>query len=297
MLTGDTWYVQINGQVYGPYSTVQMHGFVQEGRIIPQSQISTSPGQVFRPASDYKAFNPALVKPQMPQALELTQELPDFEPVTRPGMQSKTPPVTTSHAPNIAADFAAARPRQIEKKVPTFKDQQAFKPIEFKAVEYSPHMHRQLGPSPDQQGHVNFAPIPLRKPMPLADIVEPNKLPVPAPQKPVQTIRPQRREPTGDDATIVLLVMAEFRSGHAMGFLKAIQKQGVAQRIGDTVWLLKTQTTANELRNLLSQTMQREDRLFIMDSFNNQTAWFNIGSDMDRRIREFWDMEEGASSS
>jgi len=45
------------------------------------------------------------------------------------------------------------------------------------------------------------------------------------------------------------------------------------------------------LRNTLSQCLTRDDRLFLLDSFANKTAWFNIGADMDARIRELWDIE------
>jgi len=291
MLTGDTWYVQINGQVYGPYSTVQMHGFVEEGRIISDSQISTSPDQVFRSASDYKAFNPALITPQLPQTLaqtlELTQAITPSEMVLRPG--------ATPQAPKPA--------------------QQNFKPVEYNphldenARHYETVVFQPLTPSPQkQQAAVNQLANQDRG---QTSRVTPNSVvnndvdkidavkPVNLKPKPPAALHTQDTEIDSHQAgkNIVLLVMAEFRSGHAMGFLKAIQNQGVAQRIGDTVWLLKTQTTVNELRNILSQTMQREDRLFIMDSFNNKTAWFNIGSDMDRRIREFWDMEPARPAS
>jgi len=85
--------------------------------------------------------------------------------------------------------------------------------------------------------------------------------------------------------------MAEIRSGNGMQFLQVLQNEGIAQRIGDSVWLLRSGATVEQLRNRLSQTLTRDDRLFLLDSFKNETAWFNIGSDMDVRIRELWDME------
>jgi len=85
--------------------------------------------------------------------------------------------------------------------------------------------------------------------------------------------------------------MAEIRSENGMAFLQTLQSSGTAQRIGDSVWLLRSGTSVEQLRNRLSQTLTRDDRLFILDSFQNETAWFNIGSDMDVRIRELWDME------
>lgn len=92
-------------------------------------------------------------------------------------------------------------------------------------------------------------------------------------------------------ALSVFLIMAEIRSAQAMPFLQALQRFGTAQRIGDTVWLVKGTTTAEGLRSALSQTLTKQDRLFVLDCFNNKTSWFNIGADMDTRIRELW--EEG----
>ena len=90
----------------------------------------------------------------------------------------------------------------------------------------------------------------------------------------------------------VFLIMAEIRSGEAMRFLQTLQIHGTAQRIGDTVWLLQAKATVDELRRSLSQTLTKQDRLFILDSFNNEKAWFNIGADMDQRIRDLWEIED-----
>jgi len=86
----------------------------------------------------------------------------------------------------------------------------------------------------------------------------------------------------------VFLVMAEISSENGMRFLQALQSFGPAQRIGDTVWLLRAAADIDNLRNALANTLTRQDRVFIMDSFNNRTAWFNIGADMDSRIKELW---------
>ncbi len=112
--------------------------------------------------------------------------------------------------------------------------------------------------------------------------------PNPAPVQQAQTTPQVAAQPA---ANTVFIVMAEIRSGNGMQFLQALQHEGVAQRIGDSVWLLRSGTSVELLRNRLSQTLTRDDRLFLLDSFKNETAWFNIGSDMDVRIRELWDME------
>jgi len=70
----------------------------------------------------------------------------------------------------------------------------------------------------------------------------------------------------------VFVVMAEIRSENGMAFLQTLQSSGTAQRIGDSVWLLRSGTSVEQLRNRLSQILTRDDRLFILDSFQNETA-------------------------
>lgn len=109
--------------------------------------------------------------------------------------------------------------------------------------------------------------------------------------EPVQYAMGQSQQPATLQAPspTVLLVMAEIRSAQGMPFLQALQTHGPAQRIGDTVWLLRSTVSADNLRASLSQTLSKQDRLFILDSFHNKTAWFNIGADMDQRIRDLWE--------
>jgi len=114
--------------------------------------------------------------------------------------------------------------------------------------------------------------------------IAPNPAPVQQPRMTPQVVA----QPA---ANTVIVVMAEIRSGNGMQFLQALQQEGLAQRIGDSVWLLRCGVSVEQLRNRLSQSLTRDDRLFLLDSFKNETAWFNIGSDMDVRIRELWEME------
>lgn len=89
------------------------------------------------------------------------------------------------------------------------------------------------------------------------------------------------------------IIMAEIRSDGLMGFLQRLQTFGQAERLGESVWALRSSQSTESLRNALSQTLTRQDRLFIVDSVENKTAWFNIGADLDKRIRTLWDEEAG----
>jgi len=209
-----TWYVQVNGQAYGPYDAAQMQGFVAEGRVNAQSIISQSAQQGYAPAAQFPVFAQWTgQQPQMQPSSEQTQ-------VLRP-------------MSNVGSGVLA---RQIQ---PVGQAPQAIAP----------------NPTPVQQAQITPQSVPQAA------------------------------------ANTVILVMAEIRSGNGMQFLQALQQQGIAQRIGDSVWLLRCGVSVEQLRNRLSQTLTRDDRLFLLDSFKNETAWFNIGSDMDVRIRELWDME------
>lgn len=210
----NTWYVQVNGQAYGPYDALQMQGFVTEGRVNAQSIISQGPAQGYAPAIQFPVF-----AQWSGQQIHAQQAAPQAQ-ILRP-------------MSNVGGGVLA---RQMQ---PTTHAPQALAP----------------NPAPVQQAQI-------------------------APQV---AIKP--------DTNTVFIVMAEIRSGNGMAFLQTLQNEGVAQRIGDSVWLLRSGTSVEQLRNRLSQTLTRDDRLFLLDSFKNETAWFNIGSDMDVRIRELWDME------
>lgn len=108
--------------------------------------------------------------------------------------------------------------------------------------------------------------------------------------QPQEQIQPQniQHQPAQSKTVTVFLIMAEIRSDQAMPFLQALQAYGTAQRIGDTVWLLRSDIPLTSLHSALSATLTRQDRLFILDSFANKTAWSNIGADMDQRIRDMW---------
>jgi len=209
-----TWYVQVDGQAYGPYQPAQMQNFVAEGRVNAQSLISQSAAQGYAPAAQFPTF--AQWSGQQMQVQQTAPQAQVLRPMSNVGggvLARQMQPAT--HAPQAIAPNPA------------------------------PVQHTQITP------HVT--------PQPAADTV--------------------------------IFIMAEIRSGNGMQFLQALQHEGVAQRIGDSVWLLKSGVSVEQLRNRLSQTLTRDDRFFLLDSFKNETAWFNIGSDMDVRIRELWDME------
>ena len=218
----DRWYVQVNGQAYGPYNSVQMQGFCTEGRVNETSMISQSAAQGYAPALQFKSF------------LQWTGRL-----------QTITPHETQSLQRDVPVQQQASAAAQV------------LRPI---SAPQTGVLARQLAP-------VGYAP----------EAIAPNPTPI---QKPVTQPSPKT----------VFVIMAEIRSENGMAFLQALQAQGTAQRIGDSVWLLQSERSVEQLRNTLSQTLTGDDRLFLLDSFANNTAWFNIGTSMDSKIRELWDL-------
>lgn len=197
------WFAKINGQVYGPYSDQHMHGFVAEGRITAQSQISNAPASGFFDAISYDVFSFWSGSGQMVQ---------NGEPFSAP--QSYSYDALGAHA---------------------------------------------LGASPQN-------PMTMSGEQPLG---------------------------AANAQSSVFVIMAEIRSNDGAAFVSAMSSFGHSERIGDSVWLLKTASSPDILRNALSQTLSRQDRMFIIDSHSAKTAWFNIGADLDHRVRALWDDESG----
>jgi len=101
----------------------------------------------------------------------------------------------------------------------------------------------------------------------------------------------QQRQQAPSAPPTVFIIMAEIRSGRGMNFLQSLQSLGPTQRLGETVWILQARTKAETLRDILSQPLAADDRLFILDSFANETAWFNLSPEMDKQITQLWKIE------
>ena len=89
----------------------------------------------------------------------------------------------------------------------------------------------------------------------------------------------------------VFMIMAEIKSGSGMNFLQSLQTLGPTQRLSSTVWILQARAEAGILRDILSQPLSADDRLFVLDSFANKTAWFNLSPEMDAQIAQLWNIE------
>ena len=89
----------------------------------------------------------------------------------------------------------------------------------------------------------------------------------------------------------VFMVMAEIHSGNGMIFLQSLQNLGDVERIGGTVWILKSRANCEYIRDQLTNDLSGDDRLFVIDCYANQTAWYNLGLHVHERIAQLWTLE------
>ena len=106
-----------------------------------------------------------------------------------------------------------------------------------------------------------------------------------------QASRQTTHEPVAEPAASVFMIMAEIKSGGGMNFLQTLQSLGATQRLGSTVWILQARAKAETLRDILCQPLGVDDRLFVLDSFANETSWFNLSPEMDEQIAQLWNIQ------
>lgn len=287
MITGDTWFVQFDKMVYGPYTTDQMNGYIVEGRVTENSWITTNPNHPFRCARDFSNFTPAFY-PNMPAPMQALAT----PPVKTPSMSAPSMPTSnTSLQPSFApSQYPSDINRQINQTGTQPEGPTPIAPEQYfgrrKNNSFGLDVYELSNPieqSLTTPAHAQNVPETAEHAPPnTVHSTEPERI-LDTPVKPTYPVK----APKEDNETVVL-IMAELKTDRTMKFLKALQFCGVAERISHSVWLLRTSLSAAKLRNHLSQTIGETDRLFIMDSYNAQTAWFNIGADMDARIRKLW---------
>ncbi|PHR55420.1 MAG: hypothetical protein COA43_15445 [Robiginitomaculum sp.] len=259
------WYVQVQNQAYGPYSDAQMQSFVAEGRITEGSFISNAPEQGYFNAVAYDVFK---IWSGTGQAISMQSGMTAM---------TGTNAVGETNITNSAADNVYNYQQSSYQQTAPYQDT-------------SPNISHNASQNASQNTSPYSTPQSVQQETPLTLTTQIPEAVIPAPN--YTTPAQQSVQSAPKEKTNVYLIMAEIRSDGAMGFLKALQGFGTAQRIGDTVWLVRSSAGVEQLRNSLSQTLNRQDRLFILDSSANKTAWFNIGADLDSRIRELWSQDE-----
>jgi hypothetical protein len=94
---------------------------------------------------------------------------------------------------------------------------------------------------------------------------------------------------SGEPGHIVIIADAKARA--VTGLQDEIFKLGTACSLLPQIWLLQTDKSVNEVRNVLVQQLSTVDVLFVVDATNNKAAWFNFSPEAEARIRRVWSGE------
>lgn len=85
-----------------------------------------------------------------------------------------------------------------------------------------------------------------------------------------------------------IFVHAEIHSGAWNGFMAALETMGRICELAPGFWLVRTRFGVGVMRNTLSQTLERGDKFIVVDATKDRFAWFNLGPEIDVRIKEVW---------
>ena len=94
-----------------------------------------------------------------------------------------------------------------------------------------------------------------------------------------------------------IVVIADAKARAVTGLQDEIFKLGTACLLLPQVWLLQTDKSVNEVRNVLVQQLSTVDVLFVVDATNNKAAWFNFSHEAEARIRRVWSGEPVRAAS
>jgi hypothetical protein len=89
------------------------------------------------------------------------------------------------------------------------------------------------------------------------------------------------------------VIVVEVRAGSPgpIALDSAIKALGQSYRLTHYAWILRSNRTAGAVRNELTRYLGGSDRLFVADTRNSKTAWFNLASDAESQIRKVWARE------
>jgi hypothetical protein len=101
---------------------------------------------------------------------------------------------------------------------------------------------------------------------------------------------------TGGEAANVF-VHAEINSGAYGAFVLALRGLGAVCELTPTMWLVRTTHSSGVIRNTLSQTLERGDRFIAIDATRDRFAWFNLGPEVDVKIKDVWNAPIAAAKA
>ncbi|MGE3142870.1 MAG: DUF4339 domain-containing protein [Hyphomonadaceae bacterium] len=98
--------------------------------------------------------------------------------------------------------------------------------------------------------------------------------------------------------SVNMFVHAEINSSATAHFMAALAGLGLAVDLSPGLWLLRTQRSVGQVRNVLSQTLHTGDRFIVIDASRDRLAWYNLGPEVDVRIKDVWNasLPQGADA-
>jgi hypothetical protein len=103
---------------------------------------------------------------------------------------------------------------------------------------------------------------------------------------PLRAADPKAEAPAPEAANVFIHV--EIVSGAWNAFMAALESMGVVADLAPGLFLVRTRFGAGVVRNTLSQTLERGDRFVVIDATRDRLAWFNLGPEIDVKIRDVW---------
>lgn len=99
---------------------------------------------------------------------------------------------------------------------------------------------------------------------------------------------PAARIHAGQRAERIFAAYVSLRDNNSDNFADELARFGQVIHPFADVWLVKGETSVDELRNVLTRNLSAEDHLVVFEVNEDRGAWFNIGQRADRQIREFF---------
>jgi hypothetical protein len=92
-----------------------------------------------------------------------------------------------------------------------------------------------------------------------------------------------------------IVVVTEVFSGATDRVLHELARLGRHVELTPGLYLLRTRHTSGAVRNTLSQAMERGDKFLVVDATRDRLAWYNMGPEVDVRIKEIWNVALAAN--
>jgi hypothetical protein len=85
-----------------------------------------------------------------------------------------------------------------------------------------------------------------------------------------------------------VIIYGQMMGGTQRAFEQEMRCLGACVEVTEGFYILRTRHTAGAIRNALSQALSRGDKFIVVDATRERLAWFNLGPEVDVKIRDVW---------